>query len=197
MGKTSHHSPQPSSPQQQPWPQQIWEGLLGTALLVVAALMAVPMLFPRPRVPSVTREHTPLPNSPTNTVNSTNTPTNNANNANAASTSVAQSIASTQPATPQPTTQSATPTPQPTQPAQPVQPQAPEYPRTTSVEPLISGKVNLNTATLEQLEALPKIGTIMAQRIIDARPFRSWQDFDDVKGIGTATLKQLKPLVTW
>lgn len=72
---------------------------------------------------------------------------------------------------------------------------APEYPRTASVEPLISGQLNLNAATREQLEALPEIGPALAERIEAARPLRSLADLDAVKGIGPATLEQLAPLV--
>ncbi|WP_027459358.1 ComEA family DNA-binding protein [Deinococcus murrayi] len=74
---------------------------------------------------------------------------------------------------------------------------APEYPATASVTPLISGKVNLNTATTEQLEALPRIGPALAARIVEGRPYRSLADLDRVKGIGPATLQALAPLVTF
>lgn len=73
----------------------------------------------------------------------------------------------------------------------------PTYPTTASVTPLISGRVNLNTATQEQLEALPKVGPALAQKIIAGRPYRSLADLDNVKGVGEATLRELKPLVTW
>lgn len=74
---------------------------------------------------------------------------------------------------------------------------APEYPATASVTPLISGKVNLNTATTEQLEALPRIGPALAARIVAGRPYRSLADLDRVKGIGPSTLEDLAPLVTF
>lgn len=73
----------------------------------------------------------------------------------------------------------------------------PTYPTTGSVTPLISGRVNLNTATQEQLEALPKVGPALAQSIVAGRPYRSLADLDAVKGVGEATLKELTPLVTW
>lgn len=73
----------------------------------------------------------------------------------------------------------------------------PTYPTTKSVTPLISGLLNLNTATKEQLEALPKVGPSLAQRIIEGRPYRSLADLDAVKGVGEATLKTLAPLVTY
>lgn len=74
---------------------------------------------------------------------------------------------------------------------------APEYPTTASVEPLISGKLNLNTASPEQLEALPRVGPALAARIVQGRPYRSLADLDRVKGIGPSTLRALRPLVTF
>lgn len=74
---------------------------------------------------------------------------------------------------------------------------APEYPTTGSVTPLISGRLNLNTATPEQLEALPRVGPALAARIVAGRPYRSLADLDRVKGIGPSTLEDLAPLVTF
>jgi competence protein ComEA len=63
-----------------------------------------------------------------------------------------------------------------------------------------TGKVNLNTATLAQLDALPGVGPVLAQRIIDHRTrrgqFRSVGDLRQVEGIGDAKYDQLKELVT-
>jgi len=73
----------------------------------------------------------------------------------------------------------------------------PTYSATASIQPLISGRVNLNTATQEQLEALPKVGPSMAAKIIAARPLRSQADLDAIKGVGEATLKVLIPLVSY
>jgi len=53
-------------------------------------------------------------------------------------------------------------------------------------------KVDINTASLSQLDELTGIGPTYAQAIIDARPFSSVDDLDRVKGIGPATLQKIK-----
>jgi competence protein ComEA len=61
-------------------------------------------------------------------------------------------------------------------------------------------KVSLASATLDQLDELPGIGPVTAQKILDWRtthgPFRSVDDLDDVPGIGPARIEQLRDLVT-
>lgn len=57
-------------------------------------------------------------------------------------------------------------------------------------------KVNLNTATREQLEALPEIGPVKAQAIIDARPFSSIEDVMKVSGIKEGTFEVIKDQIT-
>ncbi|MCA1682647.1 MAG: helix-hairpin-helix domain-containing protein [Actinobacteria bacterium] len=62
-----------------------------------------------------------------------------------------------------------------------------------------SGPVHLNSATIEQLDALPGIGPVTAQKILDYRQqhgaFGSLEALDAVPGIGPARLEQLKGLV--
>jgi competence protein ComEA len=62
-----------------------------------------------------------------------------------------------------------------------------------------AGPVHLNSATLEQLDGLPGIGPVTAQKILDYRAahgaFQSVDELDAVPGIGPARLEQLRPLV--
>ncbi len=57
--------------------------------------------------------------------------------------------------------------------------------------------VNINTATVEELVALPGVGQVTARRIIEYREahgsFRSAEELINVKGIGPAKLGKMKP----
>ena len=61
-------------------------------------------------------------------------------------------------------------------------------------------KVSLSSATAEELDALPGVGPVTAQKIVDYRtahgPFASVDDLDEVPGIGPTRIEQLRDLVT-
>ena len=60
--------------------------------------------------------------------------------------------------------------------------------------------INLNTATVQQLEALPGVGTRTAQLIVEHRQknggFKKVEELMNIKGIGEKSFLKLKPLVT-
>lgn len=60
--------------------------------------------------------------------------------------------------------------------------------------------VNINTASVEELQTLPSIGPAIAGRIVEYRdnngPFRVIEDIKQVSGIGDATFEKLKELIT-
>jgi competence protein ComEC len=67
--------------------------------------------------------------------------------------------------------------------------------------PTVPGLVNINTATLSDLETLPGIGAVKAHAIIDFRSrngnFSTADDLDKVPGIGPATITLIKPYITF
>ena len=56
--------------------------------------------------------------------------------------------------------------------------------------------VNINTAGVDELDSLPGIGPVLAQRIVDYRtehgPFRSAEELMQVEGIGRATMESIQ-----
>ena len=78
---------------------------------------------------------------------------------------------------------------------------APHAPATAGLEPdPLPQRVNINTASAKDLEALPRIGPRIAQRIIEHRNkqglFRSVRQLAEIEGIGDKTLSALDSLVT-
>jgi competence protein ComEA len=64
----------------------------------------------------------------------------------------------------------------------------------------VGGRVSLSSATAAELDALPGIGPVTAQKILDYRAehggFRSVEDLDAIPGIGPARVEQLRDVVS-
>ena len=76
--------------------------------------------------------------------------------------------------------------------------QAPERP--ASAKASAAAAVNLNTATLAQLEALPGIGTKTAERIVEYRQknggFKKIEELMNVRGVWKKSFVKMKPLIS-
>ena len=61
-------------------------------------------------------------------------------------------------------------------------------------------RVNINTASASELDALPGIGPVLAQRIVEYReangPFASVDGLLEVKGLGPGILEAIRPQIT-
>ncbi len=70
---------------------------------------------------------------------------------------------------------------------------------TAAESPPLTGVVNVNTATVQELQLLPGIGESRAVALVELRKrrggFKSLEELKEVKGIGDASLMRLRPYV--
>lgn len=69
-------------------------------------------------------------------------------------------------------------------------------PNSSTSTPKVTGLININTATAGELDTLPGIGPATAEKIINARPFKSIEELKNVSGIGDAKYAEIKDKVT-
>ncbi|MDG2171127.1 MAG: helix-hairpin-helix domain-containing protein [Opitutales bacterium] len=67
-----------------------------------------------------------------------------------------------------------------------------DYQKKLASLPDLEGKLNINTATKEELILLLGIGPTYSTRIIEARPFNRIEDIQKIKGIGPKTFERIK-----
>jgi competence protein ComEA len=70
----------------------------------------------------------------------------------------------------------------------------------SEIAPVSTAKLNLNTATAEELQELPGIGEVLAQRIVDYREehgaFQKIQEIENVNGIGEGKFSDIEDQIT-
>lgn len=95
------------------------------------------------------------------------------------------------------TTKSADSTTAPVRQTEPAQPDAAELAFPEEAEPEISYPLDLNAATAEELETLPGVGAILAERIVSYREavggFQTLEELQQVNGIGSGIYSQIAP----
>lgn len=101
------------------------------------------------------------------------------------------------PAKAETTTKSAGSTTAPVRQTEPAQPDAAELAFPKEAEPEISYPLDLNAATAEELETLPGVGAILAERIVSYREavggFQTLEELQQVNGIGSGIYSQIAP----
>ena len=65
-------------------------------------------------------------------------------------------------------------------------------PPPASVRVALGVRLPLNTAAESELARLPGVGAVAARALVQARPFRSWDEVDAVRGVGPARLRALQ-----
>lgn len=68
-----------------------------------------------------------------------------------------------------------------------------EVPETLGVT---AGQININNASIDELDTLPQIGTVRAQKIIDNRPYQSIEELLTKKAVSASVFEKIKNKIT-
>lgn len=60
-----------------------------------------------------------------------------------------------------------------------------------------NGKTNVNSATLAELDELPGVGAVYAQKILDNRPYSDYQNLMDKAGLSQSLMDKIKDSITF
>lgn len=66
----------------------------------------------------------------------------------------------------------------------------------TNTSGSVTGLININTASASDLDGLPGVGAVTAQKIIDGRPYQQVSDLQDKKVVNSSTYTKIKDLVS-
>lgn len=72
-----------------------------------------------------------------------------------------------------------------------------EVPSSSSSSGIASNKVNVNSSTASELDALPGVGPAFAGRIIENRPYASFEEFEETSSLPPTLAESLKDLISY
>lgn len=174
--------------------KQLWKSLLGLAMMGTAVVvLAVQSFAEQDTIPAITWVTTASEESAESALQTepleTEADSENANR---------QPVFDwDKPTKAETTTKSAGSTTAPVRQTEPAQPDAAELVFPEEAEPEISYPLDLNAATAEELETLPGVGAILAERIVSYREavggFQTLEELQQVNGIGSGIYSQIAP----
>lgn len=174
--------------------KQLWKSLLGLAMMGTAVVvLAVQSFAEQDTIPAITWVTTASEESAESALQTepleTEADSENANR---------QPVFDwDKPTKAETTTKSAGSTTAPVRQTEPAQPDAAELVFPEEAEPEISYPLDLNAATAEELETLPGVGAILAERIVSYREavggFQALEELQQVNGIGSGIYSQIAP----